>query len=112
MKVFNCPQCAATLEFERIDAPLVRCQFCNSLVVVPEELRPPPPPPPRAPPTTFGGGEQPKKLALAVVALLAVAAGAGLLIATNRSSNGNGFTLVNATRTPFRPPTPCLPRVR
>lgn len=106
MKVFNCPQCAATLEFERIDAPLVRCQFCNSLVVVPPELRAPTPPPPEEPRLNFGEPEQPKKVALAIVALLFVAGGIGLLIATNRSSNVNSVINVNATRTPFRPPTP------
>ena len=62
MEAFNCPQCGATLEFERIDAPFVRCQFCNSMVVVPAELRPPPPPPPppEAPRLNFGQPDQPK----------------------------------------------------
>jgi len=107
LKVFNCPQCAATLEFERIDKSWVRCQFCDSLVVVPAELRPPPPPPQEESKPSYGGEEAtPKKLVLAVVALLLVAGGIGLLVATSRSSNVNGVTSVNATRTPWRPPTP------
>jgi hypothetical protein len=106
MKVFNCPQCAATLEFERIDAPFVKCQFCNSLVVVPPELRPPAAPPPEKPRLNFGDPDQPKKVALAVVALLVVTAGIGLLIVSNMRSNRRGGVNVNTTRTPLRPPTP------
>ena len=86
MKAFNCPQCAATLEFEHIDKPLVRCQFCNSLVVVPAELRPPPAAPPPAPRTTFGDGARPTRNALFVAALVVAAAGGIFeLVATNRS---------------------------
>jgi hypothetical protein len=107
LKVFNCPQCAATLEFEQIDKAWVRCQFCNSLVVVPAELRPPPPPPREELKSSYGGEEAtPKKVALAVAALLVVAGGVGLLIARNSSSNKKGIISANATRTPFRPPTP------
>ena len=105
MKVFNCPQCAATLEFEHLDKTWVRCQFCDSRVVVPPELRPPPRPPREGLKTSYGAGEQPKKIALAAVALLVVAAGAGLLIATSRPSNTNGRGLVNMSRTPPRTPT-------
>jgi len=106
LKVFNCPQCAATLEFERIDAPLVRCQFCNSLVVVPAELRPSPAPPRAEPQLDFGEPDQPKKVALAVIALILVAGGIGLLIVRNMRSNRGGIVNVNATHTPFRLPTP------
>lgn len=106
MKVFNCPQCAATLEFERIDAPLVRCQFCNSQVVVPPELRPPLPPPTREPQLNFGEPDQPKKVAIAIIALLVVTAGIGLLIVRNMRSNRVGLVNVNTTRTPWRTPTP------
>ena len=108
MKVFNCPQCAATLEFERIESALVRCQYCNSLVVVPPELRPPSvPPPPAAPRLNFGEPDQPKKVALAVVALILATAGLGLLIVRNISSKRGGtITTLNPTRTPFRTPTP------
>ena len=106
MKVFNCPQCAATLEFERIDVPLVRCQFCNSLVVVPPELRTPLPPPRKESKTSYGGEEAtPKKIALAVVALLVVAGGIGLLIAGNGRSNKNRVGVI-PTYTPRQVPTP------
>ena len=107
MKAFNCPQCAATLEFERIDSPLVRCQFCNSLVVVPAELRPPlaPPSPPQEELKLPDGGEEatPKKIALVAVVLLLLAGGIGLLIATNRTSNTNRIV---TTQPPRWPPTP------
>jgi streptogramin lyase len=106
LKAFNCPQCAATLEFERLDKAWVRCQFCNSLVVVPPELRPPTPPPPEEPRLNFGQPDQPKKVALAVVALLVVTAGIGLLIVRNMRQNRIGGVNVNTTRTPFRTPTP------
>lgn len=108
MKVFNCPQCAATLEFEQIDKSWVRCEFCNSLVVVPAELRPPPPQPAPGPRTTFGGGPQPKKL-LAVVALLLVGAVAvGVIIAARRGApDSNRVTLVpRPASTPRATPTP------
>ena len=107
MKVFNCPQCAATLEFERIESALVRCQYCNSLVVVPAELRPAQPPPPREELKTSYGGEEatPKKIALAVVALLVVAGGIGLLIANNGRSNKNGVGVI-PTYTPRQVATP------
>lgn len=113
MKVFNCPQCAATLEFERIEKPLVRCQYCNSLVVVPAELRPPLAPPAEELKTSYdvGGAEaSPKKIALAALALLLLAGGIGLLIANNRSSNTNfrvGTNTSNAQRLiPTPTPTP------
>lgn len=111
MKVFNCPQCAATLEFERIESALVRCQYCNSLVVVPAELRPasvpPTPPTPEGPRLNFGEPDQPKKVAIAVVALILATAGLGLIITRNISSKrAGGPPGINATRTPLRPPTP------
>lgn len=98
MKAFNCPQCAAVLEFERIEKSWVRCQYCNSLVIVPAELRPPLP----EPQTTFGAERKPKNVALGVVAVvLAVtaAAVAGIVISGLRSPNSNRATLVP----PFKP---------
>ncbi|HEX8722017.1 MAG TPA: hypothetical protein VF736_15390 [Pyrinomonadaceae bacterium] len=109
MKAFNCPQCAATLEFERIDKPWVRCNYCDSLVVVPAELRPPPPPPaPRQePPISFGDREaSPKKIAAAAAALLLFAGVVGILIATNRPPNTNPRTQANAANARGLFPTP------
>jgi hypothetical protein len=108
LKAFNCPQCGATLEFERIEKPLVKCQYCNSLVVVPAELRPPLTTPPEETKTSYGGGDEasPKKIALAAVALLLVAGGVGLLIATNRTSNSNRRAGLFPTYTPRPVPTP------
>jgi DNA-directed RNA polymerase subunit RPC12/RpoP len=112
LKVFNCPQCGASLEFERIDAPLVKCHYCNSLVVVPAELRPAAvvPPGPACefpPPPSYANTEAtPKKIALAAVALLAVAGGVGLLIATSRPSNSNAGGGANLSNTRRLLPTP------
>jgi DNA-directed RNA polymerase subunit RPC12/RpoP len=112
MKAFNCPQCAASLEFERIEKAWVRCHYCNSLVVVPAELRPPLSQPPEELKTSYDGGREasPKKIALAALALLLLAGGIGLLIATNRSSNTNlriGTNTTNAQRLiPTPTPTP------
>ena len=108
MNAFNCPQCGASLEFERIESPLVRCQYCNSMVVVPAELRPPvagpacewPPPPDGADEAT------PKKIAAAAVALLALAGGIGLLIANNRPSKSNPRPGTNTTNARQLVPTP------
>ena len=107
MKAFSCPQCAATLEFERIDKSWVRCQFCNSLVVVPAELRPPLPQPKPEPRTTFGGGPPPRRVALGILAVglafLAVVLVA--VIASNRSSK-ESRSVANTSATPWRFPTP------
>ncbi|MBV9924543.1 MAG: hypothetical protein JOZ96_05825 [Acidobacteria bacterium] len=106
MKAFNCPQCGAVLEFERIEQPWVRCQYCNSQVVVPEELRPPPPRPTPEPQTAYG--QKPKNPALTVVGLLVgiFALAVVIVIATAlRSPNTNRGSFVP----PFRPgatPTP------
>jgi DNA-directed RNA polymerase subunit RPC12/RpoP len=104
LKTFNCPQCGASLEFERIENPWVKCHYCNSTVVVPAELRPPPPPTREEPPARHAD-ESPKKIALAVVALLVVAGGVGLLVANNRPSNTNRVGLF-PTHTPRPAPTP------
>jgi DNA-directed RNA polymerase subunit RPC12/RpoP len=89
MNAFTCPQCGASLEFERINSPTVQCRYCNSMVIVPAELRPPP----RAesqPLTSYGTPPPSNKLipALSVFAVLAV--GIGILVAgLGRSSNAN-----------------------
>lgn len=38
-KTFHCPNCHAALDYEGGTAPTVRCQYCNSTVIVPAELR-------------------------------------------------------------------------
>jgi hypothetical protein len=111
LKTFNCPQCGASLEFERIDAPWVKCRYCNSMVIVPAELRPPTPPPTRVEPPAAYAGDSTRKIVLASVALILVAGGIGLLIATsNRTSNTNRANLI-PTYTPRPGPTP-TPRPR
>ncbi len=39
-KSFDCPNCGAPLDYEEGGAVTIRCTFCNSSVIVPEELRP------------------------------------------------------------------------
>jgi hypothetical protein len=109
LKAFNCPQCAASLEFERVENPWVRCHYCNSMVVVPAELRPPPAPP-EEPKTSYGRQEAtPTKVVLAAVALILVAGFVGLLVATRErtsSGNGRGVSNVANTRRLMSTPTP------
>lgn len=55
-KSFDCPNCGAPLDYEEGGAVTIRCTFCNSSVIVPEELRPKkaaPPPTPVTPPLVF-----------------------------------------------------------
>lgn len=108
MKAFNCPQCAASLEFERIENSWVRCHYCNSMVVVPAELRPPAPPPPDQLKTSYGGpGATPKRVVLAAVALLLVAGVVALLVATReRSSGGDRPAVATVANTRRLVPTP------
>lgn len=42
MNAFNCPQCGASLEVGQIESATVRCPYCDSVVIVPAELRPQP----------------------------------------------------------------------
>lgn len=76
MQAFNCPQCGATLEYERIISNTVRCHYCNSMVIVPAELRPihtPPRPDPQ--PLSTYGSQQPviKKFVPAVLGVILLA---------------------------------------
>jgi hypothetical protein len=108
LKAFNCPQCAASLEFERIENPWVKCHYCNSMVVVPAELRPTAPTPSEELKTSYGAHEAtPNKVVLAAVALLLVAGGVGLLVATrDRKSGGDGPGVSNVANTRRLMPTP------
>jgi ribosomal protein L7/L12/sugar lactone lactonase YvrE len=36
---FNCPNCSAPLDFENLALPTIRCLYCHTSVIVPEELR-------------------------------------------------------------------------
>ncbi|MCB8967326.1 MAG: 6-bladed beta-propeller [Ardenticatenaceae bacterium] len=40
-QAFLCPNCHASLEYEGGISPTIRCQYCNTTVIVPEELRTP-----------------------------------------------------------------------
>ena len=109
MKVFNCPQCGGSLEFERIESPLVRCNYCDSMVVVPAELRPPTPAPTSEPRTTFGDGVEPRKIALVIFALCILGGGLLVFIVTSRSSNRNQRGVIPnypPRTTPTATPTP------
>jgi DNA-directed RNA polymerase subunit RPC12/RpoP len=39
-QTFRCPACGASLDYDGDDDPAVTCAYCNSTVLVPEELRP------------------------------------------------------------------------
>ncbi|HEX8558726.1 MAG TPA: hypothetical protein VF668_11505 [Pyrinomonadaceae bacterium] len=111
MKAFNCPQCAAALEFERIEAPWVRCHYCNSMVVVPAELRPAPPPAREEPRTSSGAGSPALKVALAVAAFVLLAVLFGLFAALRGAPKTEPLGLgpvggLRATPTPAPTPRP------
>lgn len=38
-EAFTCPNCGAPLDALEIDTPTIRCPYCNTAVIVPEELR-------------------------------------------------------------------------
>lgn len=38
-KTFHCPSCHAALDYKQGDGVLVRCDYCNNSVIVPEDLR-------------------------------------------------------------------------
>ena len=112
MKAFNCPQCGATLEYERITSNTVRCHYCNSLVIVPAELRLTPTPPHTEPgPLTSYSSEQPslKKLIPAIIIIIALSGIVGLLF--NSSSKQSGPVGLIPTYTPRAvPTTPATPK--
>ena len=110
MKAFTCPQCGASLEYERIVTATVKCHYCNSVVVVPVDLRPPPPAPPRPerePVTSFGDPQPNKAMPALIVALVLVGALTLLIVGLSRSSsNTNRSFGIVSTPTPRRTPTP------
>jgi hypothetical protein len=107
MNAVTCPQCGASLEFERIESATVKCHYCNSLVIVPAELRSTLPAAPRTEPLTSYNSEPPpvNKIIPAIVVLILVAIGIGLLF--SGSSNTNRETV--GAYVPYKPrlvPTP------
>jgi DNA-directed RNA polymerase subunit RPC12/RpoP len=107
MNAFTCPQCGASLEFERINSPTIQCRYCNSLVIVPAELRPVLPP--RTEPLTSYRGEPTNKLIPALIVVAVLVGGIGILVAVfSRSSNTNGSSNTNRTVSALPPYTPRL----
>ncbi len=107
MNAFNCPQCGAALEYERITSNTVRCHYCNSTVIVPAELRPASTAPRPSPqPLTSYSSEQPslKKIVPAIIFLIALASIVGLLF--SRPSKPSRPFVAIPTLTPFRSRTP------
>jgi len=39
-KTFTCPSCGAGLDYDGDDDPVVRCSYCGSTVIVPDEMLP------------------------------------------------------------------------
>jgi hypothetical protein len=37
---FNCPNCGAPLDYEGSDSPTIHCPYCDTVVLVPDEMRP------------------------------------------------------------------------
>src|SRR5919197_6335331 len=106
MNVLNCPQCGATLEFERIASAPVKCPYCNPVVVVPAELRPAPPRPEPQPTTSYDRSEQAHRVFLSIIGAVAVILGIVMLVALFiRSSNKPRAGGVIPTYTPRLAPT-------
>lgn len=119
MKAFSCPQCGASLEFERVAGPTVRCYYCNSVVIVPAELRPPQPAPQRPPATgdpppmtSYPPRAPARAWVVFALAFIAVCALIPVLVAVfSRSSNTSRRGLSarptpRAAETPTRTPAP------
>ena len=109
MQAFNCPQCGATLEYERIISNTVRCHYCNSMVIVPAELRPihtPPRPDPQ--PLSTYGSQQPviKKVVPAVLGLILLAVVIVMLFRPSSKGSRPVGMIPNYTPRPTRTPTP------
>jgi DNA-directed RNA polymerase subunit RPC12/RpoP len=108
VNAFNCPQCGATLEYERITSNTVRCHYCNSTVIVPAELRPTPPPPrPDPKPLSTYGSEQPaiKKVVPAIVGLIIFAVVIAMLFSRSSKPNRPLGMIPNNTPRPIPTPT-------
>jgi ribosomal protein L7/L12 len=39
-ELFKCPSCGAPLDYNHADSPTIRCTYCDSSIILPEELRP------------------------------------------------------------------------
>ena len=110
MKAFTCPQCGASLEYERIVSATVKCYYCNSVVIVPPDLRPAPPPSPPQPdprPLASYHDQRPNKVVPALIVAAVIAGAVGLLIVgLSRSSNTNTRRGVYPGSTPRSTPSP------
>jgi hypothetical protein len=101
MKAFTCPQCGASLEYERIASATVKCYYCNSVVIVPADLRPEPRP------LGSHGDERPGRVVPALIIAAVLAGAIGLLVAAlSRSSGTNTRRGVYTGSTPRPPQTP------
>ena len=54
-KTYTCPSCGAGLDYDGDDDPVVRCSYCGSTVIVPDELLPDRPAPAPVQWSTGGG---------------------------------------------------------
>jgi DNA-binding beta-propeller fold protein YncE len=108
MDALTCPQCGASLEYERIESATVRCHYCNSLVVVPTELRPPPPAAPiNEPRTSFRAPRTNSAVPTALLIALLAGGLVLLVVAITRSSSNKSRPVVAIPGyTPRLVPTP------
>jgi hypothetical protein len=106
LKVFNCPQCGASLEYEQITSATVKCHYCNSLVVVPAELRPAPARPEPDLHSTFRISKQPNKVLPVLITVLLLAFIGLIIIGLASRSNKPRTIGAIPNYTPYRAPTP------
>lgn len=101
-----CPNCGAPLRVETIDKPTVRCPFCSTEVVLPEELRPPAEVivsviayPRQAPPRERSGARANLALLMILVLLIAAAVLVPLFLAIGREPALRASLKVDSTAT-------------
>ena len=103
VQTFGCPSCGGPLEYRSGGDLMVRCSFCNSSVIVPDELRTPETATQRWPPRQSSGSRNHYLIfaALAIVVSLSVT-----LLITRSSRPAPGTPPVGTVLTPASPARP------
>jgi outer membrane protein assembly factor BamB len=106
-QTFNCPTCGAPLDYDGGPETTIHCPFCNSSVVVPEELRPEKPPElmVATQSNSSGGGA----LTLGIIAVVIIMVIGGMVFAflgiTRRTTDSASQVLEVESPTQVEPPT-------
>jgi outer membrane protein assembly factor BamB len=106
-QTLNCPTCGAPLDYDGGPETTIHCPFCNSSVVVPEELRPEKPPEVViiTPSTGSGGGGLTLGI-IAVVIILIIGGAVFAFLGMTRGRTDNASpVLAIESPTPEEPPT-------